>query len=181
MASLVFSRLRSTSGRSGSAHHSWSAQRNPPVASIDRSRHSVSPVFVEVGTKASSRIALRIVHGTDRATTMASGIAVVRRLARQPAPATSAAASRATRNRTENGRTSTDTPSTAPNASSRRVDGTPRRQSCVTTIATAARHQKMYIVSSCTEAVWNTRFGNRASTAAPSTPPSSPNSRRPIT
>lgn len=180
IAMRVLSRLRSTSGKLGSAHPSWSAQRNSPFAPGKRSRHSVSPVFVDVGTKASICRALRIVHGIDIATTTASGIAAARRLRRHPARATSAAARTATTNRIENGRISTDTPSAAPNATSRRVDGSPVAQSWVTTIATAARHQKTYIVSSCTLAVWKIRFGKTARMPAPRRPPSSPNSRRPI-
>jgi len=137
----------------------------------------VSPVFVDVGTKASSWMALRIVQGIDIATTTPSGIAAVISARRQPILATRAATSTAAMNHSENGRTRTETPSTAPNSTRRRGDGAPELQSCMTSTHSAAMHQNMNIVSSCRLPTWKTRFGNRAMTPAATRPATWPNSR----
>ena len=50
-----FSRLRSTSCRSGGAQPS-TAQRNPPSAFIDRSRHTVSPRLFEMNAPCTTRL-----------------------------------------------------------------------------------------------------------------------------
>ncbi len=181
IALRVLIELRSTSGSSGSAHPSCIDHRKPPSAPSTRSRHNASPVFVDVGMKASRLIALRIVHGTDISTTTLSGIAATTSALRQPYPATRPATRAARMNQIENGRTRTETPSSAPNSRRRLVLGGPSVQSWVTSTQRAARHQKMNIVSSCRLPTWNTRFGNTARRPAVISPARWPNMRRAMT
>ena len=156
-----------------------SAQRNPPSAPSKRSRQSVSPVFVDVGTKASRRTALRIVHGTIISSTTASGIAA--------ASARCASRHRGHQRPGEEGgdepdRERADQHRHAEHGAER--EEAPRRgqsadQSWVTTMARAARHQKMYIVSSCTRGDLEHDVGEHGEDRrAATSPPRSPNRRR---
>src|SRR4051794_38034411 len=181
MALRVLPLLRGTSGRFGSAQPSWSAKRNPPVAVELRSRHSVSPVLVEVGMNASICASLRTIHGIVITTMTSVGTSVTRNAFFHPAWTASAARNSPSKNQIENGRTYADTPSTTPNASSRLRLGRPVDQSCDTITARAAVAQNTNIVSTCMLATWLMALGQTANKPAATRPTVGLNRRRPIT
>jgi len=175
--------LRSTSGRAGSAQPSWFAHTNLPVALGERSRQTVSPMFVENTTGESNALMLRTVHGTRTSTNGSTTQPSAFKARRQPAPVASTASTNATRNGSENGRTRLETPNTAPNRSNRLRVGGPTDQSCVARTVRLASAKKMKAVSRLRVATKNTRFGNTAAMAAATsaTRTSSPNARRAMT
>ena len=109
----VLAEFRSASGRSGSATRRGSPTVRP-VASSFRSRHSVSPMLVDDGTKASMTTQLRTVQGTNASTITAIGTAVTATARRHPHPVARTARNTPRRTGSENGRTSPQAARTAP-------------------------------------------------------------------
>jgi len=113
---------------------------NAPVAPGAWPMQRFSPVLVEMGTRASIRIALRTVHGTMQATTAATNTTVDRSTTcRSRVPIHQAKATTGTM-ASEMGRTMTASPSATPVPSTRRVVR-PSGQRVVTTTAQNARNK----------------------------------------
>ncbi len=87
---------------------------NAPVAPRAWPMQRLSPVLVEIGTKASMRMALRTVHGTMHAATATVTTAVDRSTTRQSWVATHQARAMTGKMASEMGRTITARPSVAP-------------------------------------------------------------------
>src|SRR5205823_5662860 len=114
--STSYSGVFNPRARTAQAGPAW----NPPVASLCRLMHRLSPRFVEIGTNESVARTLRIVHGISTNTTASVATPAYPITDRHRVPATTSTTNNTGMNMSEIGRTSADNARTTPKTATRR-------------------------------------------------------------